>query len=117
MLIDDGLGAETATREIRRLERRRSTGSTVGSIRLASTLTVLEKAAGTTHITDRAQMREIYQRLRDLDDGLPPIEKTALLVTARWKGGATRCCVVKKGRPGRPFFVVAGCVRRRSTGR
>jgi hypothetical protein len=88
VLIDDGLGAQTATGEIRRLERRRGTDRTVGSIRLASTLTVLEKAAGTVHINDKAQMREIYERMRTLDDGLPPIEKTALLTTVRWKSGA-----------------------------
>jgi hypothetical protein len=33
-------------------------------------------------------MREVYQRLRSLDDGLPPIEKTALLTTVRWTGGS-----------------------------
>ncbi|GLY99491.1 hypothetical protein [Actinoplanes sp. NBRC 103695] len=88
VLIDDGLGAQTATGEIRRLDRRRTTGSAIGSIRLASTLTVLEKAAGTAHVADTAQMREIYQRLRNLDDGLPPIEKTPLLTTVRWKSGA-----------------------------
>jgi len=84
VLIDDGLGAQAGTREIRRLDRLRTSGSTVGSITLASTLTVLEKAAGSKYIPDRAEMREIYQRLRCLDDGLPPIEKTALLTTMRW---------------------------------
>jgi hypothetical protein len=86
VLIDDGLGAETAAREIRRLERLGSGTGTVGSIRLASTLTVLEKAAGTEHIPGRDAMREIYRRLRGLDDGPPPIEKTPLLTTARWAG-------------------------------
>ncbi|GID93311.1 hypothetical protein Adi01nite_27230 [Amorphoplanes digitatis] len=65
-------------------------GGTVGSITLASTLTVLERAVGTTHIGDKAQLREIYRRLRNLDDGLPPIEKTALLTTTRWQSGAQR---------------------------
>jgi len=88
VLIDDGLGAQTATRESRRLDRLRTTDYKVGSIRLASTLTILERAAGTTYIADRAQMRAIYQRLRNLDDGLPPIEKTPLLTTTRWKSGA-----------------------------
>jgi predicted nucleic acid-binding protein len=87
VLIDDGLGARTATREIRRLDRRRTTDSMGGSISLASTLTVLKRAAGTTHVSDKAQMREIYQRLRNLDDGLPPIEKTTLLSTTHWKSG------------------------------
>jgi hypothetical protein len=84
VLIDDGLGAQTATREARRLERLRSSGGAVRSNKLASTLTALELAAGTQHISGRGEMREIYQRLRGLDDGLPPIEKTRLLATARW---------------------------------
>jgi hypothetical protein len=84
VLIDDGLGAQTATHEIRRLDRLRARESTVGSIKLVSTLTVLEKAAGTAHIPGKADMREIYRRLRGLDDGLPPIEKTELLNTPRW---------------------------------
>ncbi|BEL01810.1 hypothetical protein Q0Z83_000010 [Actinoplanes sichuanensis] len=87
VLIDDGRGAKTATSEKYRLDRMRTTDETVGSIRLVSTLTVLERAAGTTHIADKRDMRDIYQRLRDLDDGLPPIEKTGLLTTIRWKAG------------------------------
>jgi hypothetical protein len=87
VLIDDGLGAQTATREVRRLDRQRTTDGTIGSITLASTLTILEKAAGTPYINDKAQMRELYRRLRSLDDGLPAIEKTALLTTTRWKSG------------------------------
>ncbi|WIM98637.1 hypothetical protein ACTOB_002241 [Actinoplanes oblitus] len=85
VLIDDGPGARTATSEIRRLTRMRNVDSTIGSIRLASTLTVLEKAAGTPHLPDKAKMRDVYQRLRGLDDGLPPIDKTNLLTTTRWK--------------------------------
>jgi hypothetical protein len=88
VLIDDGLGARIATQEIRRLDRLRSTDGSVGRIRLASTLTVLEKAAGTTYVQDKTHMREIYRRLRNLDDGLPPIEKTTLLTTTRWTTGA-----------------------------
>ena len=88
VLIDDGLGAQTATREIRRLRRLRAGGVAVGWIALASTVTVLTKAAGTQHIPDRGEMREIYRRLRGLDDGLPPIEKTDLLSTPRWTTGA-----------------------------
>ena len=56
----------------------------MGSISLFSTLTVLEKATATIYIPDRAKMRDIYQRLRGLDDGLPPIDKTSLLTTTRW---------------------------------
>jgi hypothetical protein len=56
----------------------------VGSIKLASTLTVLRRAAGGQHIPDKATMRAIYARLRCLDDGLPPIECTNLLAPADW---------------------------------
>jgi hypothetical protein len=84
VLIDDGPGARFATLEISRLERLRSSGRQVGSVLLASTLTVLERAAGTGHIPDRAAMRATYQRLYELDDGLPPLEKTRLLSPALW---------------------------------
>ncbi|GIF73309.1 hypothetical protein [Asanoa siamensis] len=87
VLIDDGRGAQDATREIQRLRRLRDGGAAVGSITLASTLTVLTKAVGMRHIRDRGEMREIYGRLRGLDDGLPPIEKTDLLTTPLWKQG------------------------------
>ena len=84
ILIDDGPGARIATLEISRLERLRSSGQPVGSVLLASTLTVLERAAATGHLPDRAAMRDTYQRLYELDDGLPPIEKTRLLSPALW---------------------------------
>lgn len=85
VLIDDGPGARVAALEIRRLNRIRDLRAGAGSIRLASTLTILERAAGTPHVRDRAEMREVYQRLRGLDDGLPPLEKTNLLTTPGWK--------------------------------
>lgn len=84
VLIDDGSGARIATSEINRLKRLRTSGHAVGSIRLVSTLTVLERAAAGQHIPDKAAMRGIYERLRGLDDGLPPIENTNLLSSARW---------------------------------
>lgn len=84
ILMDDGPGAQVATLEIGRLDRLRSSGRPAGSITLASTLTVLERAAGTGHLPDRAAMRDTYQRLRGLDDGLPPIERTRLLSHALW---------------------------------
>jgi hypothetical protein len=84
VLIDDGDGARTATSEVRRLERLRLQGNNVGAIRLVSTLTILERAAG-THVPDKATMRAIYQRMRGLDDGLPPIDKTRLLLPELWK--------------------------------
>ena len=84
VLIDNGPGARIATLEISRLERLRSSGRPVGSVLLASTLTVLERAAGTEHLPDRAAMRDTYLRLYELDDGLLPIEKTRLLSPALW---------------------------------
>ncbi|HJP78447.1 MAG TPA: hypothetical protein VJ914_29500 [Pseudonocardiaceae bacterium] len=85
VLIDDSQGARTATAEITRLKRLRTCGRPVGSIRLVSTPAVLELAAGGPHIPDRGAMRTIYGRLRCLDDGLPPIERTNLLTSARWR--------------------------------
>jgi hypothetical protein len=84
VLIDDGSGARIATSEINRLGRLRASGHAVGSIRLVSTLTVLERAAGGQHIPDKATMQSIYERLRGLDDGLPPIDNTNLLSPAPW---------------------------------
>ncbi|MEO3861164.1 hypothetical protein ABGB08_40265 [Acrocarpospora sp. B8E8] len=84
VLIDDGPGTRTATAEISRLRRLHASGRAVGSIRLVSTLTVLERAAGGQHIPDKPAMRTIYAHLRGLDDGLPPIEKTNLLGSSRW---------------------------------
>jgi hypothetical protein len=84
VLIDDGPGARIATSEIYRLKRLQASGRDVGSIRLASTLTVLERAAGSPHIPDKATMRGIYEQLRGLDDGLLPIEKTNLMSSALW---------------------------------
>ena len=84
ILIDDGPGATIASSEISRLRRLGSGGHGVGSITLASTLTVLGRAARTEHLPDRAAMRDTYSRLRGLDDGLPPIERTDLLAPKFW---------------------------------
>lgn len=46
VLIDDGAGTRTATAEINRLRRLHASGRPIGSIRLVSTLTILERAAG-----------------------------------------------------------------------
>jgi hypothetical protein len=85
VLMDDGPGAQITTSEIHRLERLRSSDRPVGAIVLASTLTVLERAAGTDQLPDRAAMRDTYKRLYELDDGLPPIEKTRLLSHSLWQ--------------------------------
>lgn len=84
ILLDDGPGTRIATAEINRLRRLRTSDHTVGSVRLVSTLTVLERAAGGQHIPDKATMHSIYQRLRGLDDGLPLIERTNLLSSTYW---------------------------------
>lgn len=84
VLIDDGQGARLATSEIHRLRRLRSDGRTVGTIRPVNSLTVLERAVGGKYIPDKAAMRDIYRRLRELDDGLPPIETTRLMAPALW---------------------------------
>ncbi|GIH68983.1 MULTISPECIES: PIN domain-containing protein [Sphaerimonospora] len=84
VLIDDGYGARLASSEIRRLDRLRSQGRPIGSIRLASTHTVLERAAGGQYLPDREAMCEVYTRLRRCDDGLPPIGTTRLLARDLW---------------------------------
>jgi hypothetical protein len=84
VLIDDGSGARIATSEINRLRRLQASGRAVGTVRLVSTLTVLERAAGEQHLPDKATMRDTYTRLRRLDDGLPPIESTDLLSPRLW---------------------------------
>ncbi|MEU4193108.1 hypothetical protein AB0E69_14510 [Kribbella sp. NPDC026611] len=87
VLIDDGRGAREAASEIRRLDRLRAAGRGVGGIRLVNTLTVLESAAGTEHLPDKVAMRDLYQRLRGLDDGLPPIDATKLMSREVWVRG------------------------------
>lgn len=62
----------------------RGAGATAGQIKLVSTLTVLQRAAGGPHVPSKAEMADIYRRLRGLDDGLPPIETTDLLSPALW---------------------------------
>lgn len=84
VLIDDGPGAQTATGEINRLDRLCAVGRPVGTLRLVSTLSILERAAGGKHLPDKETMRRTYQRFRGLDDGLPPIETTNLLSPTLW---------------------------------
>lgn len=44
--IDDGVGTQLATTEVRRLDRLRAGGRAVGAIRLIGTHTILQRAAG-----------------------------------------------------------------------
>lgn len=84
VLIDDGGGRRMASRESARLNRLRQTTPTVGSVSLVNTVTVLKNAAGREHLPDRAALRELYERLSGLDDGLPPLETTGLLDLPVW---------------------------------
>ncbi len=84
VLIDDGGGCRAAATEARRLQRLQADGKTAGSIGLIHTVTVLERAAGGEHLPDKTAMRDLYGRLRNLDDGLPPLETTNLLNLPCW---------------------------------
>ncbi|GAB3576325.1 hypothetical protein GCM10027445_40210 [Amycolatopsis endophytica] len=84
VLIDDGAGQRSAAGEIERLLRLRGAGRTAGTLRLAGTVAVLQRAARTRLVADRGEMRELYQRLRGLDEGLPPIDHTNLLSAEFW---------------------------------
>lgn len=84
VLIDDGGGRRIVALEQRRLQRLQSVNETVGRIDLISTLTVLKKAAGREHLPDKASMRELYKRLRKLDDGLTPLATSGLMELSCW---------------------------------
>ncbi|OZD06449.1 hypothetical protein CH275_09505 [Rhodococcus sp. 06-235-1A] len=84
VLIDDGGGCKAAATEARRLQRLNTLGAEVGSIRLINTVTVLERAAGGEHIPDKNAMRDLYSRLRGLDDGSPPLDTTNLMNLHCW---------------------------------
>ncbi|WP_283604779.1 hypothetical protein [Mycolicibacterium poriferae] len=84
VLIDDGQGCRTAAAEARRLSRLQTQGQSVGSISLVHTTTVLTRAAGGEHLPDKSAMRDLYGRLRQLDDGLPPLGSTNLLNLPCW---------------------------------
>ncbi|MEX3510842.1 hypothetical protein VVR84_14995 [Kocuria carniphila] len=84
VLIDDGGGRRVAAREAARLRRLRERQADIGSIALISTGHVLKKAAGGEDLPDRNSMRELYERLRALDDGLAPLEGTRLMELPCW---------------------------------
>lgn len=85
VLIDEGLGCQLATTEARRLQRLVISGQAVGSIRMIHTTTVLERAAGGEHLPTKENMRDLYERLRNLDDGLPPLATTNLMHLPCWQ--------------------------------
>jgi len=84
VLIDDGDGARLATSEIHRLDRRRQRDPGIGTISLVNTTTNLKRAANTPSLADKGAIREVYRRLRELDDGLPPLEGTDFLAPELW---------------------------------
>jgi hypothetical protein len=84
VLMDDGAACLMAMSEKRRLDRLKTTNPSMGSISLISTLTVLERAAGGRYLSNKKAMRDVYERMRGLDDGLPPIEATRLLSAPLW---------------------------------
>jgi hypothetical protein len=86
VLIDDGGGAKLAAIEAARLHRLRANGRPVGSLSLLNTPLVLERAAGRKYLPDRQAMRQIYTRLRSLDDGLVDLKQTDLLSKRVWGG-------------------------------
>ena len=84
ILMDDQYGRYLATQEARRLLRLRKQGCQVGSMHLVYTPIVLRRAAGSTYLPDRDAMRRLYRRLRELDDGLLPLEATDLMDLSCW---------------------------------
>jgi len=84
VIIDDGGGRALANAQRARLDRLRQQGKTVGTIDVYNTERILEMAAGTKELPDRAAMRKIYEQLRSRDDGLRPIKQTRLLGPATW---------------------------------
>jgi hypothetical protein len=84
VLIDEGGGRRMAAQEARRLDRLRDAGRPVGQLRLISTMTVLRNAAGSQALPDRQSMRDLYTRLRGLDDGLVPLDQTDLMALPCW---------------------------------
>lgn len=84
VLIDDRGGRDIAARQAQRLNRMREQGRTVGRLSILGTPTVLERAAGGPYLPDRSAMRSLYNRLRALDDGLPPLGSTNLMSLTCW---------------------------------
>lgn len=84
VLIDDSGGRRVAAREQRRLKRLSDQGNGSGRIDLISTLSVLKKAAGGADLPDRGSLRDLYGRLRKLDDGLVPLDSTGLMDLPCW---------------------------------
>lgn len=84
VLIDDQGGRRVAAREAARLQRLRQARPEVGSIALITTVSVLKKAAGCEYLPNRSAMRDVYGKLRGLDNGLAPLGTTGLMELPCW---------------------------------
>ncbi|MEZ5184968.1 MAG: hypothetical protein R2720_04415 [Candidatus Nanopelagicales bacterium] len=84
MLIDDGPARQLAKKEITRLQALRTQNPATGCAYLISTPQVLTAAIGTRHIPDKKTMRELFGKMRTLDDGLTAETQSRLLEHANW---------------------------------
>jgi hypothetical protein len=80
ILIQERDGTAMAHNESRRI----TALAGEGRLRVWNTQTILLRAAGTSHLPDRASMKAIYGHMRPLDAALPPIEETTLLTAVNW---------------------------------
>lgn len=87
ILIDEREGTQIAAREQQRLKRLQAAGNHVGSISLVNTITVLKIAVRKKRISGKSELRNLYDKLRRLDHGLPPIGYTGLLSPELWTAG------------------------------
>lgn len=85
VLIDERGGRKIAGAEQKRLVRLKGQGQNVGNLSLVNTETVLKAAVTRKHIADKAELQDLYRRLRELDDGLVPIGDTDLLAANLWQ--------------------------------
>lgn len=84
IIMDDGAGRALASTQIARLDIMRTAGERVGEVALYGTVDILRGAAGSKHLVDMKSLREVYGRLRLLDDGLPNLADTGLLDQSLW---------------------------------
>lgn len=84
-LIDDIKGQALASRAARILDRVRNSNPNIGKLEILSTTVVLENAVKKRIITDKTEIREIYEKMRQLDDGLVHISQTQLLDNSLWR--------------------------------
>ncbi len=81
VLIQERSGTAMAHNEAHRINNLKGTGR----LRVWNTQTILLRAAGSTHLPDKAKMRTIYESMLPLDAALPPICETNLLTAAVWE--------------------------------